>query len=181
MSEDSQLEFSRPFDVAGVGTQEKSLVLEARPEERRALAGRFGLPEIARFVTEITLRRESSELIALEGRFEARLTQVCVLSGEPFEAEVKGSFTRRYLEGRAAELPEEDIDPEADDPPEALGPEGLDVGEVAAEELSLALDPYPRKPGARLDKSRFGESEEEAEKGKNPFAVLAELKDRKPS
>jgi uncharacterized metal-binding protein YceD (DUF177 family) len=62
-----------------------------------------------------------------------------------------------------------------------LGPEGLDLGEVAAEELSLALDPYPRKPGARLEKSRYGESEEEAEKGRNPFAVLAGLKDRKPS
>jgi uncharacterized metal-binding protein YceD (DUF177 family) len=181
MSEEQQLEFSRPFDVAGVGTQEKRLVLEARPDERAALAKRFGLPEIARFVSEITLRRESSELIALEGTFEARLTQVCVITDEAFESEVKGVFKRRYLVGRAAEMPEEDIDPEADDPPEALGPEGLDLGEVAAEELSLALDPYPRKPGAKLEKSRYGESEEEAEEGKNPFAVLAGLKDRKPS
>lgn len=181
MSEALQLEFSRPFDVAGVGTQEKRQVLEAKPAERAALAKRLGLEAIGRLTADIAIRRESSELIALEGRFEAQVMQLCVISGEPFDAEVKGGFTRRYLEGRAAEQDEVEIDPEADDPPEILGPEGLDLGEVTAEELSLALDPYPRKPGASLEKRRYGESEEEAREGKNPFSVLAGLKGEEKS
>ena len=41
----------------------------------------------------------------------------------------------------------------------------IDLGEAAAEQLALALDPYPRAPGAVL------EMEEEPEAA--PFAALA--------
>ena len=42
----------------------------------------------------------------------------------------------------------------------------LDLGEAAAEQLGLALDPYPRQPGAEL--AAAAEDDESS-----PFAVLA--------
>ena len=37
------------------------------------------------------------------------------------------------------------------DAPEPLSGNLLDVGEIVAEQLSLAADPYPRRPGAKLE------------------------------
>jgi hypothetical protein len=48
----------------------------------------------------------------------------------------------------------------------------LDLGEAAAEQLALALDPYPRKPDARL----LGAAEDPPG---FPFAALAPLARRR--
>src|SRR3546814_8978331 len=58
--------------------------------------------------------------------------------------------------------------------------DSVDIGELAAETVSLALDPYPRLPDAALaEYRRLLTSEEEAQaaadaekKANNPFAVL---------
>ena len=59
------------------------------------------------------------------------------------------------------------MDPEAEDEiPFASGV--LDLGEAAAEQLGLALDPYPRQPGVALP-----ELELELDGTPHPFAALA--------
>ncbi len=62
----------------------------------------------------------------------------------------------------------DDIDPDADD---EVGYEGnqIDLGEAAAEQLALALDPYPRMPDADLP-------EAEADVDLHPFGGLAGLR-----
>jgi uncharacterized metal-binding protein YceD (DUF177 family) len=40
------------------------------------------------------------------------------------------------------------MDPEADDPPDVLEGETIDVSGYVLEHLALELDPFPRKPGA---------------------------------
>ena len=67
---------------------------------------------------------------------------------EPVPAQVEAEFDRLF----SRDLPEEasgevEIDPEAESPEPLVG-HVLDLGEVLAEELSLALDPYPRSPDA---------------------------------
>ena len=42
------------------------------------------------------------------------------------------------------------IDPDAPDPPEILDGPTIDVGAMAEENFVLAIDPYPRAPGAAL-------------------------------
>ena len=37
-----------------------------------------------------------------------------------------------------------------EDPPEPIRAGRMELGELVAQHLSLALDPYPRKPGAEL-------------------------------
>ena len=55
----------------------------------------------------------------------------------------------------------------------------LDVGEIVAEQLSLAADPYPRRPGVKFEdvmpKPRRGGR---PELRRHPFAGLAALKDK---
>ena len=49
----------------------------------------------------------------------------------------------------------------------------VDLGELVAEEVALALDPYPRHPDAALPP-------EASDPEENPFAALAALKGRQP-
>jgi hypothetical protein len=54
--------------------------------------------------------------------------------------------------------------------------ETLDLGEALAEQLALALDPYPRAPGASL---AAAEDEEDESPARGPFAGLAPLRKRR--
>ena len=65
--------------------------------------------------------------------------------------------------------PEMVLDAEGDDPPETFEGDTIDLAEVWMEFLALAIDPFPRAPGAELP--------ETADDPKpSPFAALAALR-----
>ncbi|MBV9776353.1 MAG: DUF177 domain-containing protein, partial [Acetobacteraceae bacterium] len=90
----------------------------------------------------------------------------CVVTLDEFEAELTESFTVRFVP-EGAESPE--IDPEAEDEIPYRG-RTIDLGEAVSEQLALALDLYPRRPGALLPEA------EAAPPG--PFAGLGALRRR---
>lgn len=175
-------EFSRPFGVEGLGRQARSFDLEARPQERTALARRFELLELPALSAQLAVRREPGELISVSGHLSATIVQSCVVTLEPLPQRIERDFELLYA---LAPLPEPDgevvIDPEGVDPPEPLPPGGLDLGEAVAEQLALVLDPYPRAPGATFEALKdAGEGEGSGVKStaSRPFAALARLKQR---
>jgi hypothetical protein len=62
----------------------------------------------------------------------------------------------------------------------------LDVGEIVAEQLALAADPYPRRPGVKLEDvlpkpgnaGKEGQRHGKPDQRKHPFADLAALRDK---
>jgi uncharacterized metal-binding protein YceD (DUF177 family) len=62
------------------------------------------------------------------------------------------------------------VDPEADDPPDVLEDDVIDVAAYLVEHLALEIDPFPRKPGAEFEPPP-------EERPTSPFAVLQGLKD----
>ena len=60
-----------------------------------------------------------------------------------------------------------------DDPPEPLVDEMVDVGVAVGEMVALALDPWPRKPGAEVDSGFVSVQSQRT----SPFAVLKSLKE----
>ena len=63
---------------------------------------------------------------------------------------VEDSFVRTYTSSPTGSEREEVVDLDSDDPPELMLGGVVDIGEAVAETLGLALDPYPRAPGAEL-------------------------------
>ena len=61
------------------------------------------------------------------------------------------------------------IDPDAPDPPETMQGTTVDLGALVEEMFVLAIDPYPRAPGAALPAEAVDEPDPEEE---SPFAVL---------
>lgn len=179
-------EFSHLVQVDRIGSEGTDLHLVANPAEREALARRFRIPAVLSLAAK--LRVFPDPVLAghyrLTGELDAEVEQTCVVSLEPVRQRVAESFQRLFAPPEVAakaaaaqaEADEEAewLDPEADDPPDPLVNGGIDTGAVVAEALALALDPYPRKPGAGLPE---GYRSEEDGSGKiSPFAVLAKLK-----
>jgi hypothetical protein len=94
-----------------------------------------------------------------------------VVTLEPFPSHVEDSFAVDF--GDAAETEADEIDVDMDqDPPEPIVGGVIDIGELTAQYLSLALDPYPRSPGVAME-----EVWSDADPGAlSPFAVLEGLK-----
>ncbi|MCY1301409.1 hypothetical protein D9M70_510200 [compost metagenome] len=66
------------------------------------------------------------------------------------------------------------LDPDGPDIPDTFTGDTIDAGVGVSEQVALAIDPYPRKPGAA-----FGERIESTsadDKKPNPFAVLKDWK-----
>lgn len=140
------VELSRPFPTERIERGGAASVVEATPAECASVAGRLLLPAVGALRCAWTLRPAGRGTVIGEGRLQAAVTQTCVVTLEPFDQHVSEAFTVHFvLQGREAA----DEDPDA---PDELPYDGLsiDLGEAAVEQLALALDPYPRRPGAEL-------------------------------
>jgi uncharacterized metal-binding protein YceD (DUF177 family) len=141
------------------------VTVEATAAECAALARRMTVPSVSSLTCSFRVERESVTTLLAHGHLLAHVMHICVVSLEEFAATVEEHFTVRFVpEGEESD----DDDPEAID---EIAYEGgtIDLGEAAAEQLGLALDPYPRAPGAELPE--FDDGGEE-----HHFAALGALK-----
>jgi uncharacterized metal-binding protein YceD (DUF177 family) len=166
-------EFSRPVEVDRIGPEGVSLEIEADPGEREALARRFGLASVDRLTASVSVSPLSRKLFRVEGRLEGEVVQTCVVTLDPVPARLTETFSALFGEGGpglAALLAAEE------DTPEPIQGGAIDLGETVAQHLSLALDPYPRKPGAQLAEGYGQAAGAGAEPRQSPFAALGALK-----
>jgi len=167
------IEFARPQRVDTIGDDARTIEIDADAQERAALAKRFDLIGIEKLTGKFTIRRDAAGIVA-EGRVAAAVTQACSITGDPLPATVDEPVALRFVAEEDSgqdevELGDSDID--------VIPYDGgtIDLGEVAAETMALALDPFPRGPNAEVVLKEAGVlSEEQA----GPFGVLAALRDR---
>lgn len=160
-------ELHRPVRLDRIGPDSLVQEVDASADECRALAERFGVPAVLSLRCRFTLRRASRDVVAGTGQLAARVMRVCVVTLDNFEMDLAEAFSVRFIpEGTQSA----DIDPEAEDEIPYAG-DVIDLGEAAAEQLALALEPYPRRPGVELP---TGYEEHKT----YPFAALEGLRRR---
>ncbi len=140
----AELERIVPLDrVSAHGTD---IVVEATDAERTALARRLSLPAILQLRCRFRLRRALAGAVDADGTLEARVVRTSVVTLDDFPQDVAEAFQLRFVP-----VGQEGDDEDPDSPDEIpFDGTALDLGEAAAEQLALALDPYPREPGATL-------------------------------
>ena len=153
------------------------LDLVADEDERRGVAGRFGLSSLDRLEAHVCLER-TGEIVRARGRLLAALDQSCVVTGEPVAAHVDEPFALLFTPEPASAAPEEEIElGESDCDVVFYDGAQIDLGGAIADTLALSLDPYPRSAAADAALKEAGVmSEEQA----SPFAVLAKLRKDEP-
>ncbi len=115
---------------------------------RAELARQLGLLALKRLHLAGEIRPVGRDELVLTARLTAAADQSCVVTLKPVAAAIDEEIHRRYVagltepQGAEVEMPEDDtLEPM---------PEVIDLAEIAAEALALALPLYPRAPGAEL-------------------------------
>lgn len=166
-------EFSRAVPLSKIAPGGTTFAVTATADECAVLAARMGIPAVHALDCSFTVipERADPSRIQASGLLRARVTRECIVSAEEFETPVADVFSVIFVpEGEESEDPDPDMDDEI-----PYRGDTIDLGEAAAEQLALALDPYPRIEGATVP-------EIDPEEDRNPFAVLKERADaaRKP-
>lgn len=148
MTAGSPPEFSRCYQISQIGGAVRDVVISADAQERQALAKRFDLVAIDRLESQARLAA-SGDAIHCDGTLNAEVEQRCAATGIPVAARISTDFAIRFVApGDEATLADEiEIDVDDCDIVEHDG-QSIDLGEAAAQTLLLALDPFPRAPGA---------------------------------
>lgn len=162
-----------PLAAAEVPETGRHVTLTADEATRAAVARLAGVRDIPQLDAVFDLARRGRDGLHVTGTVTARVGQDCVVTLEPMESEVAEPVDVLYLppEMAAARLGNMD-DEQAESGPDIapLDSDHIDLGALAMEFLLLAIDPYPRKPGAEF---LAPAAEDETP---HPFAVLAALR-----
>lgn len=144
---------------------------------RAAFAAAIGVDAVDSLSIAARVTRHGKHGLKVEGRVAADVTQTCVATLEPVKSVIEEPILIAF--SPEADMPGEtflegedgleiDVGLDRDDP---LIDGTIDLAAIAAEFLTLAVDPYPRKPGAVFS------GHAEAGEG-SPFAALARLKSK---
>lgn len=173
--------FLVPLPLIGADGAGARYKFVATADQRLSLSTRFGCTEIPKFEVEVLiapLRKEGHYLV--QGTVSAKVIQSCVVSLAPVYSDIEQEFSLLLL----SDGKEDDEDLRVDDEDfEIYSGNSVDIGEIGAVELALALDPYPRAEGVSVSDLGPGgldmgyDVSEEGQTARNrPFEALAALK-----
>ena len=158
MSEDDF--YSHRIKVDEIPERGQTVEIVVPDEALKAIAKAYGLVALSSLTASLALKRKGKEVLAT-GVMQAHVTQTCVVTLDAFEQTVQEEMDLRFAPDAPAL---DDVNAPLDAPDPIIGGE-IDLGRIVVEFLALALDPYPRKPGAEF---RF----EGDGAGEHPFGAL---------
>lgn len=185
-------EWSHIIDVRKLEEEPLDVQVKATEQECRDVANRLQVVSIeSAEISAKIIRETGTHVFCVKGVIKATLTQNCVVSLEPVSESVEDVFEAWFADDKdvvslekvrrerqnqfvESEMP---ISDEHDDP-EPLMDGHIDIGELATQQLALAINPYPRASDAVFE----GSSEEDVERketssgARNPFAALKSWK-----
>jgi uncharacterized metal-binding protein YceD (DUF177 family) len=149
---------------------------EADRTTRDAMAEAAGLRDVLSASASFDMTLLGGGRIHVAGRVQARIGQTCVVTLEPIESDIDEPIDLIFAPPEQipelADLVDDDVDGESEipDPPEPIDNGMIDLGRLATDVLFLAIDPYPRKPGAVFEPVVTVADPED-----HPFAALKAL------
>jgi hypothetical protein len=165
--------WSHIIRLGSIGRSTIDLTLEASRDERARIARLLDLAELKGLSAEVTVEPwfDGAEI---RGDWRADLVQTCGVTLEPLESSPSGHFIVRVVPPNSPHAPsptaEISVDPDAEDPPDVLESDEIDLAAYVVEHLALEIDPFPRKPGVEFEPPADNAD-------LSPFAVLRRLKD----
>ena len=142
----------------------------ATDAECELLAARFHFIEVGCLSAELRVRKSARDCWDVSGRLKGEIVQACGSTGVPVSETIDFLLEERYV--RPAGIPDE-VEVHLDEA-EALKNGAIEIGEMLAQSLAVAVTPWPRAPDAP---ETFAIGEESSD---HPFAGLAALKRQLP-
>ena len=168
--------FEQFYDLRRLSEAGTEIKITADESALERLAQWLDAERVTSFKAMVSLKRTSPNRFDYKATFECDLVQKSVVSLEPVAARVEERFTRElHLMDRHRSREPEGLMPLApgdEGVPEEIDSPSYDLAAPILEELSLALDPYPRAPG-----EEFTEIGTPLPAKVSPFAILKKLKE----
>jgi uncharacterized metal-binding protein YceD (DUF177 family) len=156
--------------------------LHATQRDLDQIALAAGVANVTRLDADLLVTRWRRDGVQVMGRLQAAVEQPCRITLEPVTQEISeeiritlvpaDSGLARQETGYDGELI---LDPEGDDPPDVFSGNVIDLWPIVIEQLILAIDPFPTRPGAKLETLEES-AESSVEARESPFAELSRLK-----
>jgi hypothetical protein len=179
MAVDTSLQAAPAWDHATRDIPQSGLTRqrEAAPDELASIAGTLDLIACNSLRADYTITPGVDGRYRLSGRLRTEVIQACVVTLEPIVNSIEESFDVTFWPQEDIPTPVSgavDLDDEPEPEPIVAGQ--LAVGRVVFESLAAAIDPFPRKPGASLDRQETAPPGASESRPESPFAVLANIK-----
>ena len=186
-------EWSYSVDVEKLSSEPKRYQFEADERQRIDLARRLSIVSVEKAECIVTLQKVSSGIFHAIGTVQADVTQSCVVSLAPVPAHIEDEFEGWYSDKGANAVSfakaradrdvkkgqtEIEVLEESADPEPIIGGK-IDIGELATQYLSLALDPYPQAEGVDRVYAAPAPDKDGAELRKSPFEALKDWKEKR--
>ena len=161
--------YHRQVSIDSLSANERSIPVDFPSTALAAVAERLEVEGVLALSGSFSLTRKD-RIIHVSGAVEARLVRQCVLSLEEMEEAVSDSFS--FELEQVDTLPDlaGEIDIDADMPEPFVG-DTIDLADLAIQQVSLAMDPFPRKQGAEPVR------DEGEQPSLSPFSVLKSMKE----
>jgi uncharacterized metal-binding protein YceD (DUF177 family) len=157
----------------------KTFAREADAGERARMSERIGNAECLALAVDYTIRPDGDARYIVDGRVKARLEQTCGVTLEPIFQDINEVIDVAFeADARRQGTLDVGFDPLEDDPPEEIRNGRIEIGEIIAEIVALAADPFPRSPDEELERWEAGGDEGDGETRETPFAKLRALSPR---
>ena len=173
--------FSYLVKVGHVSANPVTVKVSADIQERKGLAALWSVLEVKELRAELQIARWKRDGLRIKGTVNATIVQACVVTLEPVESDIEEELDQLFVpeDSKLAKRVldpsgEMVLDPDGPDLPETFVGDTIDAGDIVAEFAALAIDPYPRKPGAEF--RDHIESTDDTDKKPSPFAVLKDWK-----
>jgi uncharacterized metal-binding protein YceD (DUF177 family) len=129
-----------------------TLSLSPSEEDRKVIARALDLLTLDRLDARVRVT-PWLDGVQLDGSWTADVAQACGVTLERLESALSGDFLVRAVPAgspHAASEEEVEVSLDADDPPDVLEQDFIDLAAYVIEHLALEIDPFPRKPGAEF-------------------------------
>lgn len=176
MSENSP-PLTRFYDLDRMRPTGDEVAVTATADELARLAAWTGVDRVLSLVATIALKRLAPVRYRYEAALEADVVQSCVVTLDPVTSHIARRISRELHlladtpgrgEGGGGMVT---LTEDEDEVPEEIVSAHFDLAGPLREELSLAIDPYPRAPGVAFEPPSDSERPDDS-----PFAVLKRLK-----
>ena len=143
----------------------------ASDKEREMLVTRFKFLDVLSLSAELTIRKSARDCWDVVGQLRGVVVQACGSTGVPLRETLDFLIEERYVRSVGNQ---EEVEVHMDEA-EPLENEAINIGELLAQSLAIAVTPWPRAPEAPETYTCDEESPD------HPFAGLAALKRQPPN
>lgn len=168
--------FEHIYDLSDLSSAGAEVTIDLDADQCARLAAWLDVQAVEKFRAVVTLRKLAMNRFRYDAHLTCDLVQPSVVSLEPLSKRIAEVFTRELhvahrLRREIADEGELTLAAGDDEAPEEIETARYDLAGPLLEELSLALDPYPRAPG-----EAFSGPEDPDSRPESPFAVLKKLR-----